>query len=100
MPTEPPESCAGATPGDKFRHFFATFGKTDLPEVRKFMIRIMLGLTAIMVLVAATPIFYYVVHKGMGVTGEVYTIAQQAMYVLCLTPVVITFRASRHSPAR
>ena len=83
-------------PCNQFRHLLVTFGHADARGVRRFMTRIMLCLTAAMVLVAFTPLLAFLLENVVGVGGATAARAVAAVRVLCLTPVVITIRNYYH----
>lgn len=81
---------------NQFRHFFVTFGLDDLAGKRRFMVLVWLGLTAIMLLFAVTPLSNLIWRDLMGIPDPVRTLAVQSLLVLCLMPGVIIFRNYFH----
>lgn len=79
-------------PLNQFRHLFAVFGAADPAGVRRFMIRVTLAATVLMLLVAGTPLAGLVLGKMMGVRGQVLEMSRQALLVLCLVPLTIGIR--------
>ncbi len=79
-------------PLNQFRHLFAVFGGADPSGVRRFMVRVTLAATALMLLVAGTPLAGLVLGQMMGVRGQVLEMSRQALLVLCLVPVTIGIR--------
>jgi hypothetical protein len=86
-------------PVNQFRHVFATFGSGDLAGVRRFMFRVLLGLTGIMLLLAGTPLCTLLLHRVLGIEGEVLHMARQSVLVLCLVPFVVALRNYFHGLA-
>ena len=56
---------------NQFRHFFVTFGLDDLPGKRRFMAIVGVGITAIMLLFALTPLSAWVWRDLMSIPEEV-----------------------------
>jgi hypothetical protein len=83
-------------PLNQFRHLFITFGGADPAGVRRFMVRVMLVATALMTLVAFTPLSTLYIDGMLGVKGRPMTLAVQALMALCATPLVITIRNYFH----
>ena len=81
---------------NQFRHFFVTFGLDDLAAKRRFMTLVCLGITAIMLLVALTPLSNVVWRDLMGVPEAVRVISVDVILVMCLMPAVIIFRNYYH----
>ncbi len=81
---------------NQFRHFFVTFGLDDLAGKKRFMTLIWLGLTAIMLLFAVTPLSNLIWRDLMGIPDDVRILAVQSLLVLCLMPGVIIFRNYFH----
>jgi progressive ankylosis protein ANKH len=82
---------------NQFRHFFISFGFDNLAKKRRFMIIIALGITAIMLLVAITPLSYWIWQDLMSVPPELMTLSIDVLLVMCLMPVVIIYRNYFHS---
>jgi hypothetical protein len=83
-------------PVNQFRHLFVTFGDRDPAGLRRFMGRVMLALTAVMVLVAFTPLGPLVLRRALNLKADILELAVQTMRVLCATPLVITVRNYFH----
>jgi len=83
-------------PMNQFRHLFVTFGGQDAHGVRRFMIRVMMAITAVMLLVAATPISTSVLRDLLGVGDELLARAGEVVWVMCLIPLVVTARNYYH----
>ena len=81
---------------NQFRHFFVAFGLDDLAGKRRFMGRVTVGITALMLLVAATPLGEWLLRAGLGVDGDVLERARQVILVMCLLPLVIIVRNYYH----
>jgi progressive ankylosis protein len=86
-------------PLNQFRHLFVTFGIRDLPNIRRFMIRVVVGTTVLMGLVAFTPLVTIILRDLLGVEGEVLTMSRQVIWVLCLVPLVVSMRNYFHGVA-
>ena len=81
---------------NQFRHFFVTFGLDDLPLKRRFMAAITAGLTAIMLVVALSPLSSWVLEGLMGIEGAVLEQSVQVILVMCLLPTLISVRNYFH----
>jgi hypothetical protein len=81
---------------NQFRHFFVTFGNTDLPEKRRFMLLIGIAITAVMLLIAATPISNFILSDLIGITGDVLNYAREVLLWMCLLPALILWRNYYH----
>ncbi|MBN1675557.1 MAG: hypothetical protein JXR37_31235 [Kiritimatiellae bacterium] len=86
-------------PVNSLRHLFATFGTEDLAGVRRFMVRLLLGVVGLMALVACTPLNTFVLRDLLGVEGEVLVMARDAVRILCLVPLVVAVRNYYHGLA-
>ena len=82
---------------NQFRHLFVTFGREQLPEMRRFMVRVLAAVVLIMVLIIATPISTVVFQDMLGVTDEVLVMVRETLWVLCAIPVIVTLRNYFHS---
>ena len=51
----------------------------------------------IMALIVATPMSAIVFHDILGVTGEVLTMVREALWILCVVPLVVALRNYFHS---
>lgn len=83
-------------PVNQFRHLYTTFGKEDPEGVRRYVIRVTLGLTAVMAAIAFTPLSRIVLGDWMGVQGEVLDKGVGALRMLCLGPLVLASRNLHH----
>ncbi|MFP6815276.1 MAG: hypothetical protein VB949_06355 [Pseudomonadales bacterium] len=81
---------------NQFRHFFVTFGLDDLPEKRRFMAIVGTGITAIMLLLALTPLSNLIWRDLMAIPEAVRAASADVMLVMCLLPAVIIFRNYYH----
>jgi hypothetical protein len=81
---------------NQFRHFFVTFGDDDIRAKQLFMFLIALGLTVMMLLVAATPLSHFVLSDLIGITGEVLSKSVDVVLVMCLLPGIIVLRNYFH----
>ena len=85
------------SPINEFRHLFVTFGERDLPEARRFMFWIIVVITGIMILVAATPLSIYLLHDLLGVSDVVLSFSLEIFWILCLMPFISGARNYFHS---
>lgn len=81
---------------NQFRHFFVTFGDDALPEKRRFMTIIGLGITTLMVLIAATPVSHFMLADLIGIEGKVLVQAREVLLLMCLLPSLILWRNYYH----
>ena len=81
---------------NQFRHFFVTFGLDDIRTKRRFMALIGAGITAIMLVIALTPLSAWILGGLLGIQGRVLDHATQVLLVMCLMPVVIIARNYFH----
>jgi hypothetical protein len=79
-----------------FRHFFVTFVDDRIHEKQLFMMMIATGLTAVMLLIAATPLSQLVLSGLIGVTGEVLERSIDVVLVMCFIPAIIILRNYFH----
>jgi len=86
-------------PVNQFRHLFATFGREDLPGVRRFLTRVMWALVAALVAVNVTPLGWLAFRYALNARGELLNTAVSAFAPLCLIPVVVTLRNYYHGLA-
>lgn len=84
---------------NQFRHLFATFGKDDLPGLRRFMAKVTCGSVTAMLLVVLTPLSQVVLRDVIGVTGNVLAMSRQVLLVMCLLPILVAFRNYFHGLA-
>lgn len=83
-------------PVNQFRHMFTTFGEQDPEGVKRFMFRITLWFTGVMLLIAFTPLGRLLFQQVIGAEGEVLEKAIQALRLLCLGPITIATRNLYH----
>lgn len=81
---------------NQFRHFFISFGFDDLASKRRFMTIICIGITAIMLLFALTPLHQWVWGTLMGLPQDLIEIATDATLIMCLMPAIIIYRNYFH----
>jgi hypothetical protein len=81
---------------NQFRHFFVTFGDDNLAQKRQFMLIIGIGITAAMLVIAATPISHYLLADLIGITGNVLAYAREVLLWMCLLPALILWRNYYH----
>ncbi len=84
---------------NQFRDLFVTFGGRDPQGVRAFMVRATLVLTAMMVLVVATPLCPLFLRHLQGASGPTLHMARQAMWAMLPVPAVIAWRNYFHGLA-
>jgi len=84
---------------NQFRHVFVTFGRGDLAGIRRFLLRVWLGVTALMVFVAVSPVSTWFFRDMLGVKPDVLPMARQVFAVLCLAPTAISIRNYFHGLA-
>lgn len=81
---------------NQFRHFFVTFGTRDLEGVRRFMMRAMVAVVALMALVVFTPLIGLILRGLLNIPDVILTRAVQALRVLCVWPLAMTLRNYFH----
>ena len=81
---------------NQFRHFFITFGFTDLRNKIRFMIVICGGLTGCMLLFTLTDLADLVWNKSMGLSTELTGLAIDVTLIMCLMPAIIIYRNYYH----
>ncbi len=81
---------------NQFRHFFVTFGLSDLRSKRRFLLLIWAGLTLLMCLLAFTPAVQWIWLRAMGIPADLIAPAAQVLMVLCLMPGIILLRNYFH----
>ena len=84
------------SPLNQLRHFFVTFRRDDPAGKRKFVAWVTLGLTVLMLAVAATPVSGLVFRGLLNVHGEVLHMARHVLLILCLMPLIVTVRNAFH----
>ena len=86
-------------PLNQFRSLYVTFGAEHRRELRRFVMYVMAAMSGLMLVMAATPFAGLVLHRLLGVEGEVLVMARQTFWVLCLVPFVISMRNMVHGVA-
>ncbi len=81
------------------RHLFVTFGRSHLRDLGRFMVKVWAGVTALMLLVVATPVSNLVFRDALGLEAHVVPLARQTAGVLCLLPLLVTVRNWFHGMA-
>ena len=81
---------------NQFRHFFVTFGDEALGAKRRFMLLIGIGITMLMLLLAATPLSRFVLADLIGIEGAVLSQARQVLLLMCILPSLILWRNYYH----
>ena len=81
---------------NQFRHFFVTFGLEDLRAKRRFMGLVCLGITAVMLAIAVTPVADWLLGGLLAIPAEARSPALEAFLVLCLMPLAIVARNYYH----
>jgi hypothetical protein len=81
---------------NQFRHFFVTFGLDDLAGKRRFMTLVGVGITALMLIFAVTPISDLVWRDLMQIPDDARALAVQVLIVMCLMPAIIIVRNYYH----
>ena len=81
---------------NQFRHFFVTFGLDDLAGKRVFMALVCVGITAIMLAVAITPLSQWVLADLLGVNEHIKSRAVDVILIMCVLPSVIVVRNYFH----
>lgn len=81
---------------NQFRNLLVTFGRDDPDGVRRFMRRATLIVAAVMVLAVASPFAGFFLHTLQGAGGDLLRMARQALWPLCLAPIVVAWRNYCH----
>ena len=81
---------------NQFRHFFITFGVDDIERMKKFHSLITIGLTAIMLVFAVTPLSTLLWVDVVGLPDDLVMIARDASLIMCLMPAIIIYRNFHH----
>jgi hypothetical protein len=81
---------------NQFRHFFITFGFDDIERKKRFMILITIGLTAIMLIFATTPLSTLLWSNIVGLPDGLVAIARDASLIMCFMPAIIIYRNYYH----
>ena len=81
---------------NQFRHFFITFGFTDLATKIRFMIVVCAGLTGSMLLFSLTDLADLIWNNSMGLSTELTDLAIDVTLIMCLMPAIIIYRNYYH----
>ena len=81
---------------NQFRHFFITFGFTDMETKIRFMITICAGLTGAMLLFSLTDLADLIWNSSMGLSTELTDLAIDVTLIMCLMPAIIIYRNYYH----
>ena len=81
---------------NQFRSFWVTFGLGELQLKRRFMWLIGTGLTATMLLIAATPLNRVALMNLLGVEPIVFKPAVDVLLIMCCLPAIIIWRNYYH----
>ena len=81
---------------NQFRHFFITFGFTDMQTKIRFMIAICAGLTGAMLLFSLTDLADLIWNSSMGLSTELTDLAIEVTLIMCLMPAIIIYRNYYH----
>ena len=81
---------------NQFRHFFITFGFTDMETKIRFMITICAGLTGAMLLFSLTDLADLIWNSSMGLSTELTDLAIEVTLIMCLMPAIIIYRNYYH----
>ncbi len=81
---------------NQFRHFFITFGWTQLRSKRRFMLLVGGGLTLVMLLIGFTPLAQWLWLQPMGIPANLQRLSVEAFIVLCCMPACILVRNYYH----
>ena len=81
---------------NQFRHFFVTFGFTDLKNKVRFMVAVASGLTGCMLLFSLTDLADLIWNTSMGLSTELTDLAIDVTLIMCLMPAIIIYRNYYH----
>jgi hypothetical protein len=81
---------------NQFRHFFITFGWTELPSKRRFMVLVGGVLTLVMLILGLTPLAQWLWLIPMGIPANLQQLSVEAFLVLCCMPACILVRNYYH----
>lgn len=81
---------------NQFRHFFITFGLTDMHTKVRFMIAICAGLTGAMLLFSLTDLADLIWNTSMGLSSQLTDLAIEVTVIMCLMPAIIIYRNYYH----
>ena len=81
---------------NQFRHFFITFGFTDLKNKVRFMVAVASGLTGCMLLFSLTDLADLIWNTSMGLSTELTDLAIDVTLIMCLMPAIIIYRNYYH----
>jgi hypothetical protein len=83
-------------PLNQFRHVFATYGRTDLPALRRFLIIVTGGTTLVAIGLLVSGLVRLGIARGIGASKEVLPGAVEATWVLAAIPLVVGLRNYHH----
>ncbi len=83
-------------PVNQLRHLYTTYGEKDPRGVRRFSMRVALGLSVGMATIAFTPLGTLVFERVLGAVPEVAARSVAALRVMCVAPWVLTLRNLQH----
>ncbi len=81
---------------NQFRHLMVTFGRDELAQLRRFMVRTTAVITGLMLVVVATPLAELFFRYLQGATGETLRMVRQAVWVTLVVPGAICWRNYYH----
>jgi hypothetical protein len=84
---------------NQFRHVFVTFGARHLPGLRRFMIRVVLVTTGLMLCVALSPLKDLFFGELLGLESPVREYAGRVLLVMCAVPALVAWRNYYHGQA-
>ncbi|MHC4914372.1 MAG: hypothetical protein ACYTGB_02690 [Planctomycetota bacterium] len=84
---------------NQLRHLVVTLGHRGLEHIRRFMVRVVVVVTGLMIAVALTPLSGLLIGKLLGVKGEVRVMAGHVLLILCCIPVLVSWRNYYHGLA-
>ncbi len=84
---------------NQLRHLVVTLGHRHLAEIRRFMVRVVAVVTGAMFVVSVTPLSGLLIGKLLGVRGEVQVMAGHVLLILCLIPILVSWRNYYHGLA-
>ena len=86
-------------PVNQFRHVMVTFGLRDAAGIGRFMLTVVLALSALLILSGLTPVGAWVFAVLFGLEGEVLDYATAALLPLALVPLAMGLRNWQHGKA-
>lgn len=85
---------------NQFRHLMVKFGRKDPMGVRRFMVRVCLVITGVFFLFRVTPLSrLFLIYLQQCSDPQLLQNAQDCLWVLMLSPLVVTFRNYYHGLA-